>query len=178
MSSRKAKVGLGYRTPALLLLLWGSVLAVPPIGGAALAQSRQPAAQSLPVPDQLTLSKLLWSTIAAVDHANKTGNYSVLRDLGSTGFQTINNAAALAGIFAGIRNQRIDLSDTLLVPPTYEFAPVMVEPRLLRMRGAFNLRPRAIAFDLIYQWNDGWKLHGIALEPMLLTSGSQPPSRK
>ena len=47
----------------------------------------QPPAAIRPVPDQLSLAKLLWSTMAAVDHANKSGNYSVLRDISSTAFQ-------------------------------------------------------------------------------------------
>jgi hypothetical protein len=117
------------------------------------------------VPDELTLSKLLWSTMAAVDQANKTGNYSVLRDLGTSGFQANNNAAALAAIFAKIRAQRIDLSDTLLFAPSYEFPPTMMGPGELRMRGRFNMRPTAIGFDLIYQWDNGWRLHAISVIP-------------
>lgn len=120
----------------------------------------------MPVPDTLTLSKLLWSTMAAVDQANKTGNYSVLRDLGSPGFQTNNNAATLGAVFASVRAQRLDLSDTLLVAPTYEFAPAMVQPGVLRMRGRFALRPTSVAFDLIYEWHQGWRLHGIAILPV------------
>jgi hypothetical protein len=42
---------------------------------------------------------LIRSTLLALDHANKTGNYTVLRDLGSPGFQT-NTDARLAEIFA------------------------------------------------------------------------------
>lgn len=103
--------------------------------------------------------------MTAVDQANKTGNYSVLRDLGSSGFQTNNNAAALGEIFAGIRSRRVDLSDTLLLTPTYELAPAIIGPGLLRMRGSFNMRPTGVGFDLIYQWDQGWRLHGISIVP-------------
>jgi hypothetical protein len=104
--------------------------------------------------------------MAAVDHANRTGNYSVLRDLGSTGFQTTNNPATLAAAFADLRAQTVDLSDTLVVSPTYEIQPAMIASDMLRMRGRFNLRPNSIGFDLIFQWSKGWRLHGIAVQPL------------
>lgn len=171
--SKNSKRGLGLRVPAYFLLLASAQPLLLP-AGEAVAQPRVARSPALPVPDQVTLLKLLWSTMAAVDQANKTGNYSVLRDLGSEGFQANNNAAGLAGIFAQIRAQRVDLSDTLIVTPTYEFAPAMIEPRLLRMRGAFNLRPQAIAFDLIYEWKDGWRLHGIAIDPRPSSPAARP----
>lgn len=166
----KAVERLGRYGPAGLLA--SLILAVFPAPASAQAQrATRPAAATTAMPDQLTLAKLLWSTMAAVDQANKTGNYSVLRDLGSPGFQTNNSAATLASTFAGIRVDRIDLSDTLLVAPVHEFPPALIEPGVLRMRGRFNLRPVAIGFDLIYQWNNGWMLHGIAVQPFPLGSG-------
>lgn len=114
--------------------------------------------------------------MAAIDQANKTGNYSVLRDLGSPGFQASNNAASLAGVFANIRDNRIDLSDTLLVVPTYEFAPAVAAPGTLRMRGAFNMRPITIQFDLIYEWHQGWRLQAVALRPVT-PGGTAPQGR-
>jgi len=121
-----------------------------------------------PVPDQLALAKLLWSTMAAIDQANKTGNYSVLRDLGSPGFKAENSPTTLAGVFAEIRRQRLDLSDTLLFEPSYEFAPGIVQG-LLRIRGTFRMRPTGVEFDLLYSWQDGWTLHAVALRPVATT---------
>ena len=103
--------------------------------------------------------------MAAVDHANRTGNYAVLRGLGTPGFQTNNSPEALARIFGQIRQQRLNLSDTLLVEPLYEMAPA-VQGNLLRLRGAFRMRPTSIQFDLLYQWAGEWKLFGIALNPV------------
>ena len=120
-----------------------------------------------PVPDQLQLAKLIWSTMAAVDHANRSGNYSVLRDISSTGFQINNDPATLAQIFAAIRNSRIDLANALLVPPSYTAAPQQVQADVFRVQGVFNLRPIAIAFDLHFQWERGeWRLYGIDIRPM------------
>jgi hypothetical protein len=138
---------------------------------------RQPAAAQVAVPDALTVSKLIWSTIAAVDHANVTGNYSVLRDLGAPSFQASNNAATLAGVFQTIRTQRVDLSVALLVAPTYEIGPV-IQNGLLRIRGIFPLRPTGIAFDLLFQpVQDRWALFGIALVPAV-TVAPAPPARR
>lgn len=124
---------------------------------------RQPAPAALPVPDEMSLAKLVWSTMAAVDHANKTGNYSVLRDLGSAGFQTNNNAATLATVFAGIRTQQVDLTNTLAISPVYEIPPQMIQPNVLRLRGVFNLRPTPVLFDLLFEWSGGWRLEGVAI---------------
>jgi hypothetical protein len=126
---------------------------------AAAAQSAPAAAQ---VPDQLTALKLVWGTMAAVDQANRTGNYSVLRDLGSAAFQAGSNPATLAGAFAQLRGQGIDLTDTLLVMPVWSTAPT-VSAGQLRMSGSFPIRTAPIAFDLAFVWDRGWRIHGLAV---------------
>ncbi|MEZ5708027.1 MAG: hypothetical protein R3E02_01420 [Blastomonas sp.] len=126
---------------------------------------------ALPVPGELEMAKLLWSTMAAVDHANQSGNYSVLRDISSPSFQVNNNAAQLAEIFRGIREARVDLSNTLVLSPSYTEPPAIVEPQVMRVRGYFGLRPTFVFFDLRYQWVSGrWRLHGIALSPSQIAS--------
>lgn len=129
-------------------------------------QAAPAAAANVPVPDQRTALKMLWSIMAALDQANRTGNYSVLRDLGSSAFQTNNNPANLATIFARLRGQQIDLTDTLLVTPNWQVSPTMVAPTVLRMRGTFPLRPQPIAFDLLFAWDRGWRLDGVAVQAM------------
>jgi hypothetical protein len=131
------------------------------------------------VPDSLTIAKLIWSSLAALDHANRTGNYSVLRDLGAPSFQANNSAATLGTIFEALRRHRVDVSNVLVVAPTYEFPPALVQGGLLRVRGPFPLRPTAIGFDLLYQFVNGeWHLFGIAVVP--IQPGQQPnqPSRR
>jgi hypothetical protein len=124
-------------------------------------------AAALPVPDHLALTKLIWSTMAAVDQANRTSNYSVLHGLGSPAFQANNSPPGLATVFARIRLQRIDLSDTFLVEPVLDF-PARIEGGLLRIRGAFRMRPTGVQFDLLYQWDGTWKLHGVAIAPVAM----------
>lgn len=133
----------------------------------AVAPTIQPPASIRPTPSQLELSKLIWSTLAAVDHANRSGNYSVLRDLSASGFQINNNPAQLAQVFSGIRNLNVDLGNALLVPPTYTAAPQLVRDDVFRAQGVFQMRPISIAFDLYFQWEQGrWKLFGIDLQPL------------
>jgi hypothetical protein len=111
--------------------------------------------------------KLIWSAMAALDHANQTGNYSVLRDLGAPSFQANNSAATLAGIFQSLRNQRVDVSNALVVTPAFEIPPVINENGLLRARGSFPLRPNAVGFDLLFQNIGGqWRIFGIAVVPL------------
>ena len=137
------------------------------------AQQPGPAAAA---PDSTTVLKLVWSAMAAVDHANQTGNYSVLRDLGAPSFQANNNAASLAGVFAALRAQRTDLSNALIVTPSLEFAPGIMQNGLLRIRGSFPLRPSPIGFDLLYQNVTGqWRLFGIAVAPL---AAQQPVVRR
>ena len=162
---RNVKKRPGLRAPAFLLSALVAPLALPV---PALAQQAvQPPPSIRPVPDALELSKLIWSTILAVDHANRSGNYSVLRDLGAQGFQINNDAASLGQVFAGIRNSRIDLSNALLVPPTYLAAPQQVAPDIFQVQGMFQLRPTSIQFDIYYRWEQGrWKLFGIDIQPL------------
>ncbi len=160
----------GLRAPAFFVAtLAGIALAgasVPATAQQAIPRpTAAPPQSQVPVPGQLELSKMLWSTVLAVDHANRSGNYSVLRDMSSQGFQIANNAANLAQIFSGLRNQQVDLSDALLVPPTYLDAPRMVQANVLQVRGLFQLRPNSLYFDMYFAWEQGgWKLHGIDVQ--------------
>lgn len=153
----------------------------------AIAQNQQQLPQSVspqntlspaPIPGELELAKLIWGTIAAVDNANQSGNYSVLRDLSATGFQINNNPARLSEIFAGLRTSTIDLSNALLVAPTYTAPPQMVQPDVLYLRGYFGIRPTSVEFELYYQWMAGkWRLYGVSIVPLQVAGVSQSQNR-
>ena len=166
----------GRTAPAFFVAL-AAVLAAPLSAQQAAPQaSVQPPPSIRPTPGQLELSKLIWSTVAAVDHANRSGNYSVLRDISAQGFQINNTPAQLGQIFTGLRNLQVDLSNALLVPPTYTVAPQLVQEDVFRVQGVFQMRPISIGFDLYYQWEQGrWKLVGIDLQPLQMTT--EAPSR-
>lgn len=172
----------GLRAPAFFvsslvlgLMLGASTLVATP-ASAQQNLTTQPPPSVVPVPGQMELSKMVWSTILAVDHANKSGNYSVLRDMSSQGFQILNNSATLGQVFAGLRADRVDLSNALLVAPSYLQAPLMVDTNVLQVNGVFQIRPVAIYFDFYYIWEQGsWKLHGVDLRPLPMTSTEPDP---
>ena len=172
--------GPGRIAPALFVLALGTMAT--PAAAQAPAPPTQLPVSSVPVPGALELAKLVWSTMAAVDHANQAGNYSVLRDLAAPGFQINNDSARLAAIFATLRSSGIDLSNTLLLAPTYTAPPRLVESWVLQLRGQFGLRPTAIDFDLYYQWSGRkWKLFGVSIVPIQIATqqpGPKAPARR
>ena len=164
----------GLHASAVFLVVAALNCAVP-----ASAQVSQPAAppriSSQPVPSELELAKLVWSTMAMVDHANRSGNYSVLRDTSANGFQIQNDPARLAEIFAPIRSLRIDLGNALVVEPRYTEGPRLLQTDVFQVKGYFPLRPTAIFFDLYFQWEQGrWKLFGISIQPGTMAPIAQP----
>jgi hypothetical protein len=154
-------------------------------GSAAQAQTRpaplpaQAAPAQVSVPDRFTVLRLVYSSIAALDHANQTGNYSVLRDLGAPSFQASNTSATLGTIFQAFRNQNVDLSYALILSPNFEFAPAIVQGGLLRVRGSFPLRPQAIGFDFLFQNIAGqWRMFGVAVAPIVVQPQQSAPPRR
>lgn len=106
---------------------------------------------------------LLRSSIMALDHANKTGNYTVLRDIGAPAFQR-NSAARLAEIFASHRAQQLDLGGVLVLEPQLTIMP-RIENNMLRMAGFFPSVPSQVRFNLLFAPVDRqWRLYGISLD--------------
>jgi hypothetical protein len=99
----------------------------------------------------------------ALDHANKTGNYTVMRDLASPAFQA-NSAARLAEIFAKLRNDNLDLSGVAVLDPQLSLLPQIDANGMMRMGGFFPSAPSQINFELVYApVNRQWKLFGISV---------------
>ena len=123
-------------------------------------------AQSAPAPDRHETTQLIWTTLIAIDHANRTGNYSVLRDLSAPSFRDANNAARLAGIFAKIRAGDIGLRRVVLASPVYAEPPKILDSGLYQVKGSFPFRPVGINFHLLFQHTDGgWQLYGVSIAP-------------
>ncbi len=131
-------------------------------------------AGSAPAPDRHETAQLIWTTLIAIDHANRTGNYSVLRDLAAPSFRNANNAARLAGIFAKLREQDIGLRRVVLASPVYAEPPKILDNGLYRVTGSFAFRPVGIKFDLLFQHTDGgWLLFGVSIAPVEMP---EPPA--
>jgi hypothetical protein len=156
-------------------------LAVLPPPFDASAQAPKPAAPSAaPQPAQIDRNGvliLIRSTILALDQANKTGNYTVLRDLGAPGFQA-NNAARLAEIFATQRRDNLDLSGVAVIDPQLTVLPQIEANGMMRMAGFFPSVPQQVNFEMLFAPVSGqWRLFGLSVN--IGQSGPvapQPPS--
>ena len=106
---------------------------------------------------------LVRSTLLALDHANKTGNYTVLRDLGSPAFQA-NTHARLAEIFATQRKDNLDLSGAAVLEPQLTVLPQIDANGMMRMAGFFPSVSSQVNFELVYASVDRqWRLFGISV---------------
>lgn len=129
------------------------------------AQAQNPP-EAAPRPAQIDRNGviiLIRESLLALDQANKTGNYTVLRDLGSPAFQN-NTDARLAEIFAKQRNEKIDLSGVAVIDPQLTLLPQIEGSGLLHMTGFFPSVPTQVNFDLAYAAVNGqWRLFGISV---------------
>jgi hypothetical protein len=106
---------------------------------------------------------LIRSTLLALDQANKTGNYTVLRDLGSPAFQT-NTAARLAEIFASQRKDNIDLSGVVVLDPQLVLLPQIEANGMMHMAGFFPSVPTQVNFEMAFAPVDRqWRLFGVSV---------------
>ena len=121
-------------------------------------QSSTVSSSGMSVPDENTLARLVWSTMIALDNANRTENYTVLYSLGSSKFKQRNSPAQLRQNFSSLRQNRVDIGRAILSSPTYYIPPVILSDGTLRLRGGFDYRPKSVRFDLIYT-NEGCLLY-------------------
>ena len=129
--------------------------------------ANQPAAASptpaVPPPEVLLV--LIRTTLVALNQAVYTGNFTVLRDLGSPAFQAANSPAQLGVIFASLRNRNIDLSPVVAVTPEVSEPPQITQDQMLRLVGYFPTKPLQVQFQLLFQPVNGqWRLFGMAVD--------------
>jgi hypothetical protein len=106
---------------------------------------------------------LIRETLLALDQANKTGNYTVLRDLGSPDFQA-NTAARLAEIFAQQRRDNVDLSGVAVIEPQLTLLPQIEANGMMHMAGFFPSVPTQVNFELAYAPVGGrWRLFALSV---------------
>ncbi|RUZ70771.1 hypothetical protein EN947_29730 [Mesorhizobium sp. M7A.F.Ca.US.003.02.2.1] len=194
MTARRATRPLRKRVPAMLLAAL-SVLAIaqPTV---AQSQEQQPkktqrtARPAEPKPaniDRNGVLILVRTSLLALDQANKTGNYTVLRDLGAPGFQA-NTAAKLGEIFAPQRQQALDLGGVAVLEPQLTLLPQIEPSGMLHMAGFFPSVPMQVNFELLFAPHERqWKLFGIsvtlsnsapeapAAEPAPAPTAAEPP---
>jgi hypothetical protein len=129
-------------------------------------ETKPPPAAHAPTPaliDRNGVLILIRSTLLALDQANKTGNYTVLRDLGSPAFQT-NTAARLAEIFASQRKDNIDLSGVVVLDPQLTLLPQIEANGMMHMAGFFPSVPTQVNFEMAFAPVDRqWRLFGVSV---------------
>jgi hypothetical protein len=130
------------------------------------AQSPQPVR---PSPVSVMLVK---NTLTAVNHANITGNYTVVRDLGCPTFREKHSAAQLSMIFQKLRDQKTDLSPILVLEPEFTLPPSINDAGQLQMAGFFATTPLQVQFRLAFQRvPGGWMIDEISIS----TPSTTPP---
>lgn len=111
------------------------------------------------------------TTLLTLNDANRSGNYTVLRDLGSPEFQARNTAADLGLVFAEMRKSGLSLFSVLLLTPQLTSAPELDNDGRLRVSGFVPMRPQQVKFDLVYEQSGGqWKLLNLGIS----TAQEQP----
>ncbi|WP_035684139.1 hypothetical protein [Bradyrhizobium sp. Cp5.3] len=130
------------------------------------SEGPKPSPHATPTPaniDRNGVLIMIRSSLLALDQANKTGNYTVLRDLGAPGFQ-VNTAAKLAEIFAKQRNDNIDLSGVAALDPQLTVLPQIEGNGMLHMAGFFPSVPPQVNFELLFAPVGGqWRLFGLSV---------------
>jgi hypothetical protein len=127
----------------------------------------KPIRQALPqVPTPPAALALVRTILTAVDHGNKTGNYTVLRDLAGPSFRSANTAAKLSSVFSNLVALRVDMLPILVVEPNYREPPRLTAQRMLYIAGRFDIRPRPVSFELLFEVVKGeWQLYGVSIVP-------------
>jgi hypothetical protein len=127
------------------------------------------------MPDAYKLNMLVRTTLIALSQANQTGNYSVLRDLGTPQFQAMNTDARLGEIFSSLRVRNLDFSPVIFFDPKL-IRPAAVQPNgVLRLTGYIDTRPERILFDLGFELvQEQWRLAAIIVDMKAPTAEQKP----
>lgn len=159
----RALVFVVKRTPCHAALLAAALALVGPVLAQETGPAAEPSVQAAAIDGNGVLI-LVRSTLLALDHANKTGNYTVLRELGASGFETANTAAGLAEIFAELRAQNLDLSAVAVLDPTLYRIPQIVGNGMMHIAGFIPSGPLQVNFELLFApVQGGWELFGLSV---------------
>lgn len=124
--------------------------------------------------DKVDLLILIRQTLTALDLSNKSGNYSILREISAPGFAAVNDAARLSNNFKSQRERGVDYSGTLVYEPQITAGPEISKEGLLRFQGFFPSASSQIKFEMMFAPVNGqWKLFGLAAD--LAPAGPRAP---
>ena len=109
---------------------------------------------NMPGPDVLVM--MVRAALTAVNQANFTENYSVLRGMTTPALQARLSAEKLGKAFVDLRKQNLDLSPALVLAPEFTETPKLTSAGALMLKGIFPSRPLRINFAIDYLPIDGF----------------------
>src|SRR5215475_8772499 len=134
-------------------------------------------AAALPLPSTEQLIVLVRNVLLAVNDANLTGNYTVLRDLSAPDSQALNTPERLEESFRPIRQQGTDFTIVAVAAPRFTQLPTFTPQGYLRVNGEFDSVPR-ITFDIFLQHvADRWRPYAIGVGVLPVPVDAPPPAQ-
>jgi hypothetical protein len=139
-----------------------------------------PTTPQVVVPDADRLVLLIRTALLSLNDAIRTGNYTVLRDIGGPSFREFNSAARLSQVFSGLGAQGIDLSMIAIMAPQLSEVPTLDARNTLRLKGYFPGKPLQVNFEILYEPVGGhWRLFGLSVNaapPQVAPEAQAQPS--
>jgi hypothetical protein len=130
------------------------------------------------VPAADVLVMMVRGTLASVNHANFTENYSVLHEMTTPALQARVTAAQFGRAFADLRKQNLDLSPALVLNPQFTPTPSVTPQGALRLAGYFPSKPLQINFAIDYRPVDGfWLVDGLSVSTLRTDAPDAPVHR-
>ena len=164
MNKKNSLLKVYLRTVAL-----GCIILVPGTNHVPPAQARNTVA----APNAYELTILVNATLSALNHANRTGNYSVLRDLSAPSFKRLNSQTQLGKIFATHRRRQLDISAALLYAPVFSKPPTIDQKGYLHLNGHIPTQPFHLNFALIYEKSATyWRIMALSIAPARMAAQS------
>ena len=115
------------------------------------------------VPDGATLHQIIWSTLMVISDAQAQEDFSSFQQIISPRLRSEVAADDLPSYFEGLRSNREQLTGAIGAPADFELIPYLLPDGRLRLRGAFDVAPRDLRFDLLYANVHGvWMVDAIA----------------
>jgi len=150
---------------ALLMGVNAVVPAAPTARAAELSVSIGGASSSGAVmPGKSEVIQLIHMALVSLDHANRTGNYTVFRQMASPHFQDANSVEQLGAVFKAWRLAGINLSAIALREPLFQRPPGIDPQGLLNLVGVLPGPPDQVKFSLSFmQVDNEWQLYALSL---------------
>ncbi|MFM8808439.1 MAG: hypothetical protein ACKOJB_05965 [Chthoniobacterales bacterium] len=135
-----------------------------PFRGSAQQAPQQQGTKPAPI-DKNGMLILIRSSLYALDLSNKSGNYTILREMSAPGFAAVNDAARLSASFRSQRDRNLDFSGVLVYEPTMTTMPEIDKNGMMHFAGYFPSASSQINFEMIFEPVNGrWKLFGLAAD--------------